>query len=423
MTAYRKQNRAAGKLWLIPAATLGILLLAIGIFAAQHVFLQRTPGERVVLAEALNVRQQPTAGEGSKVLGTLFLGETVYTGPQENGFYPVQAAHGLQGYASAAYLQRPSWYVKLRLKLQTPGNTVTFTNTEVRARITDLMIRYPDLARMEIIGQSTWGDDIYALVIGNADAPRSIMVQGGIHAREYPTGALCLAQAEHLLTLAAAGQSYGDKNIAQMLTQVNIWYIPLLNPDGAALAQKGLAAAPKGLRSQLTAMNSGLTDFSRWKANGRGVDLNANFDARWQIKEQTEPFGNGYAGSKPFSEPESRAIRDLAAQHEFCAMLCYHSAGEVIYWYFGQEGDAYARDLALAQQLAAQNGYRVVEPDTTFASVGGTKDWFVEKYALPGFTVELFEYAAFPVTTQHLQAAVDKNKDAVLLLLAHAAQN
>lgn len=417
----RQTGKCSRWLWGIPISIVAAAVLAVGVLAGQHAIVQNTPGDYVVVAKQVNVRDS-SVFDKSKVLGTLFQGETVHSQGTENGFRKVQAAHGLEGYCSQKYLKRPSWAVQIYLKVTRPADVVTFTNNDVRVKLTDLTVKYPDLATLQVIGQSAWGDDIYALVVGNPNASRSIMIQGGIHAREYATGVIAVEQAAEVLRMAKAGESSDGVNVAQALQNLNIWFIPLLNPDGAALAQQGLSAAPADQREMLVQMNNSLTDFSRWKANGRGVDLNANFDAHWQVKDQLTPFGNGYPGVAAFSESETQAVRALVEKHSFESMICYHSTGEVIYWYFGQEGKAFDRDEALAQALSAENGYRVVKPDPALSSVGGCKDWFVEKYGLPGFTVEILDYSSVPVTKTLLSQAVDLNLGGALKLLAYAAE-
>ncbi|MDD4797513.1 MAG: M14 family zinc carboxypeptidase, partial [Eubacteriales bacterium] len=324
---------------------------------------------------------------------------------------------------SQKYLSRPSWLVQGMLKLQSLGQQpVRLGNDDVKERLTALAAQYPDAARLQVIGQSVWGEDLYALVVGDADAPHALMVQGGIHAREYATAELVLAQAQDLLEQNAAGASYGGRRISDLLGAVNVWFLPLLNPDGALLCQQGLSAAPAAERDTLLERNNGIDDFTRWKANAVGVDLNANFDALWRVNPDVSlPFGNGYAGPEPFSEPETQAVKDLVEQHDFMTMLCYHSAGEVIYWYFGQQDDDRQRDLALAEGLAQQNGYRVVQAGREITSVAGSKDWFVQQYGRPGFTVELFAMSAVPVTQDVLRDAVERNLGAVVYLLDEAA--
>ena len=67
----------------------------------------------------------------------------------------------------------------------------------------------------------------------------------------------------------------------ELLLDGGIYFIPMTNPDGVRLAQEGAGfIRNKELKKNLLQINGG-PDFSLWKANINGVDLNTNFDARW----------------------------------------------------------------------------------------------------------------------------------------------
>ena len=111
-------------------------------------------------------------------------------------------------------------------------------------------------AKKRVIGKSLFGRNIYAIKIGDG-LPVGI-AQYAIHGREYITA-----------KLAFAHYRFG-------LQKGSCWLIPLANPDGALLSQTGINSAPKSERERLRKINKS-DDFSLWKANGRGVDLNVNF--------------------------------------------------------------------------------------------------------------------------------------------------
>ena len=112
----------------------------------------------------------------------------------------------------------------------------------------------------KIIGKSLFGRNLYAVKMGE-DAPIGI-VQYGIHAREFITALLAV---EHY---------------RRGLYKGTFWLLPLMNPDGALLSSYGLDSV-KSVEDKeyLLEINGGKQDFSLWKANGRGVDLNVNFAA------------------------------------------------------------------------------------------------------------------------------------------------
>ena len=133
--------------------------------------------------------------------------------------------------------------------------------------------------------------------------------------------------------------------------------------------------------------------YDQWKANGRGVDLNRNFDARWD--EQTEERATAgpdyafYRGENPESEPETQALVELTNDFGPDSTISYHSRGEYVYWYFGQTGEALDRDETLALRIRDLTGYAcLTRENADVDSFAGYKDWCVEKLGIPAFTIE-----------------------------------
>ena len=252
-----------------------------------------------------------------------------------------------------------------------------------------------------IIGKSLFGREIFAIRLGFG-APVGI-AQYAIHGREWITSYLAFEHFRH-----------GD-------VSGSVWFVPLLNPDGALLSQKGLSSAPKERRTELLALNGGDKDFSLWKANGRGVDLNVNFAAKWGCGKSNvfAPSGENYVGVKPFSEPETQALKTFTEEVKPDYTVSFHSKGEEIYWRFHQKGMRSYRDYALAKSLSFSTGYPLGEAAD---SAGGYKDWCIETFGIPAFTVEVGrEETAHPLGPGDLKDIVQKCKNAIADL-SHAVK-
>ena len=221
-----------------------------------------------------------------------------------------------------------------------------------------------------IIGKSVFGRNIYAIKLGQ-DAPVGI-AQYAIHGREWITAKLALC------------------HLKKGLQQGSFWILPLVNPDGALLSQKGVESACKNKQKRRLLGYNGGGDFSLWKANGRGVDLNVNFDARWGtgVKNCKQRGAENCIGARPFSEKESRALARFTDKIRPKFTLSYHTKGEEIYWYFYQSTHTCPRDKRLAEALSRSTGYPVCH---TQGSAGGYKDWCIEKHKIPAFTIEVGE--------------------------------
>ena len=83
------------------------------------------------------------------------------------------------------------------------------------------------------------------------------------------------------------------------------------------------------------------------RQNAHGVDLNRNFPAMWQ--PIGHPGSTYYAGPRPFSEPETRAARDLIRRIHPQVTVWFHQHMDVV-WAYGRStaaGRRYARTAGL----------------------------------------------------------------------------
>lgn len=246
----------------------------------------------------------------------------------------------------------------------------------------------------EIIGFSSLHRPIFAVKAGKG---RTVgIVQGGMHGREWVTAYLVMAQAK-------LGVDVGG-----------VWYVPLVNPDGALLSECGLDAVTDGDRKRFLLAANGQKDFSLWKANGEGVDLNVNFDADWGtgLYNLRFPSSANYIGESPFSAAESRALRDLTLRELPSFTVSYHTQGEEIYWRFYQPYFRLVRDKRRAAFLSAQTGYPLKE---TPGSAGGYKDWCVRHLHCSAFTIEVGK-GEHPLNKTHLHSIMSDNIDSVKAL-------
>ena len=131
---------------------------------------------------------------------------------------------------------------------------------------------------------------------------------------------------------------------------------------------------------------------SGWKANIRGIDLNLQYPAGWSTAREikfaqgyTRPGPRDYVGPAPLVAPESLAMYGFTRALDPLLTLSYHTQGRVIYWQY--DGYDVPGSEAIARQFAAVSGYAVA--DTPYASGhAGYKDWFIQDYRRPGFTIE-----------------------------------
>ncbi len=202
-----------------------------------------------------------------------------------------------------------------------------------------------------VVGFSNFGRPIYYFSVKKTEFPK-IIIQYSIHAREYITAALALKQIKYFCKNGKIGQ---------------IYFIPIVNPDGVIIA---------------------LNKNPLYKANGRGVDLNVNFDAEWGKGASNVLIAGAenYIGERPFSESETLALRNFTCLIKPNATISYHSKGEEIYFEFGQDSESFYRDRKLAEKVSLVTGYSI---KSTPSSCGGYKDWCIKELKIPALTIEV----------------------------------
>lgn len=98
------------------------------------------------------------------------------------------------------------------------------------------------------------------------------------------------------------------------------------------------------------------------------------------------PAPRDYVGHFPLSTPEARAVYNFTLEHNFKLILAYHSQGEVIYWKF--QDYLPPNSEYIGRQFENTSGYLLdlTPPESSWA---GYKDWFIQNYNLPGYTIEV----------------------------------
>ncbi|MFT4976112.1 MAG: carboxypeptidase T, partial [Myxococcota bacterium] len=214
-----------------------------------------------------------------------------------------------------------------------------------------------DLAELIELGESRWGQPIVGLRITANSAPQGQWrVLGTHHGDELPGGEVALAFAQLLI------DSYGvDAELTALLERDAVWIVPHINPDG-------------------------LSQVSRY--NAIGVDLNRNYGYQW-TESAYRP------GERPFSEPESRAVRGLSSWNPFQAGLSLHAGASNLGWVWNYT-TTHPPDASLVESMAEAYDDQCAAPDFWITSgadwyitYGDTTDWSYGRRGMLEFTLEL----------------------------------
>ena len=271
---------------------------------------------------------------------------------------------------------------------------------------------HPSLISIQSIGKTWENRDIMlatiSLNVENADLKPALLYTGTIHAREWIGNELAVHFIDYLL------KNY-DKNpqILKTLTKNTLYIVPCLNPDGFEYSQK---------------------HFSFWRKNRRdngngtyGVDLNRNFSIGF--KKSTNTASNVYGGPEPFSEPETKAMKNFVDNHDNITIaLDYHSQGNVFFpaHKFNHEAELNGTDL---NTLCANMNYEIQKvtgrkygihrgkPPTKLIS-GSGREYYYNK----GIIASVVEVGTrnIPDFMQNMRESINENIPALLHALGEA---
>ena len=258
---------------------------------------------------------------------------------------------------------------------------------ELRRAIEALTDEYTFL-QSGVLGRSCAGRNIPYLKIGRKK--EYVLFAAGVHGSEHITTTVLLLFIEELCRAIKDGGFVEGVSARHALKNAGIIFVPSVNPDGAEISIHGAPAAGNML-TKIERLSKG--DYKHWNANLRGVDINHNFDAGWQVLSNREkqagiygPAPTRFGGFSPMSEPETLALSELCNTYLIRHAVALHSQCEVIYWNYGSV--PIPRAQKMAEIMATSSGYALDVP-VGLALGGGFKDWFIKTYSRPGFTVEI----------------------------------
>ncbi len=241
------------------------------------------------------------------------------------------------------------------------------------------------------IGCSVSGKNLFAISWGEGE--KRLFLNGAHHGMEWITSLLLMYLLEDFSHHYVNGTSLGNVDFRSLFHEVKMVFCPMVNPDGVELAINGLAEdLPPITKTRLKEYNGGSSDFSKWQANLHGVDLNHNYDASFMkgVFHQHKlgifgPAPTRYSGPEPESEPESRAVADFTRSFRPHVAVAYHTQGEIIYFDF--ESKTTERGREMAEAMSEISGYELDQTEG-MASYSGYKDWVINEFYVPAFTIE-----------------------------------
>ena len=245
------------------------------------------------------------------------------------------------------------------------------------------------LLRARSVGQSMEGRSLTIFAIGKEGAPR-ILVTSLMHGNE-PAGVAIVIETIHRLC--------NLPNFTRLLDNREIILFPFVNPDGFAngMQRKNRRhTCDDPLRS--------------------GVDLNRNFGRNWKLV--TDPCSEEFAGSAPFSEPETAAYRSVIEDWYPSVVLNFHSYGDFLTHPYN-DGESLKEEAAHVFDILSRalNFSRSGPAPTVlgYSTNGESDDWVFGLFGIYSLSPEVGpESAGFFPNGNVLADIVDANFDRIV---------
>jgi hypothetical protein len=315
-----------------------------------------------------------------------------------------------------------------------PKGNVTFTKyhtyTEIEQIFREFESNYPDLVKLHIIGKSYLGKNVLALEITNsatgpAESKPGTMLISAHHGNEVITAEIALYYAWYLLS------NYpNDPRVKEIIDEKVIYIIPIVNPDGHNITlttdiyqrwnarpydNDGDGAKDEDPPDDVNE-DGKITEMRVWDNTTHqwvyyfwegidndgdgginedwigGVDLNRNYAYEW-VKY------DGWHGKKPFSEPETAAVRDFVTNHKNIATaLDLHSGTQLVLYPWGytrKPAPDFTTYMKLGIKYGDLTGYRDMQSGLLYPAFGSAEDWMYGTQGMIYFTNEVFGPALY----------------------------
>lgn len=253
-----------------------------------------------------------------------------------------------------------------------------------------LVNQYPTLIKYQKIGTSYDNRDILMLRFGTGK--KGIFLSSGVHGRESINPIVLLKMLSFCGKVYQSGGKIADHSLKKISKDYTFYFIPLLNPDGFAIALEGFQVI-RNKELQLLAKSLKIP-FAEWKFNARGIDINRNFPASSWTSKSPKDY--------PGSEKETKALMQVFKTIPSIAYIDYHSRGKMIYYYRNSMDKSYNQNqYKIAKKLQKITGYLLEKQENEILegdSGGNTVHYYSECFKKPAITIETIADAeSFPL--------------------------
>ena len=296
--------------------------------------------------------------------------------------------------------------------------------SEIEAFLLEINSTFSDLVNVYEVGETWQGRSIYAVELTDesASGPKAeVLFVGAHHAREPISDEVVLYFLQYVLNNYDA-----NATIQEMLAKCRIVLVPVLNPDGIEIALYQNDAQRKNARP-VDEDGDGLVDedppedidgdgyisevydlnhnFLGWEGIDNdgdgllgedwigGVDLNRNYEYMWS-EGSNNTRSEVYRGPAPFSEPETRAMRDVVLKYNFSYAISFHSGiYYILYPWSSSDRPTFHQHIfaEVANAISEMTGVPAGQASTSlYYCYGEWMDWCYSNKSIIALTIEVY---------------------------------
>lgn len=266
--------------------------------------------------------------------------------------------------------------------------TAPYSYDQLMRDVIRLKKTYPSLITSEDAGYSAEGRTLPLIKLGTGRA--GLFCCGAHHAREYISSAYLMYAVNVYAHMASVKKHLGKYNMEKLLSACSMYVMPMVNPDGVALAQGGLKAVQQP--EEVARMTLVRPSYCEWKANVNGIDLNRHYPVLWGQKYMpvSAPASELFCGAMPAEETEVKAVMRICRSHSFRAALSFHAKGESVHYADTATADKMPEASGLARSISEISGYTLMPlSDNPGIFAASFETWFREEFLRPALLIKL----------------------------------
>lgn len=268
--------------------------------------------------------------------------------------------------------------------------SIYHTYDEMTALFESLAQNHSDIMSLTSLGTTYEGRALWLVKLSDnvtqTENEPSVLFLGAHHGNEKPSYEILISFIQYMID--SYENNTGD--IRQIINTTEIYLIPMVNPDGvAANARKNLEPNHGwfGLQQEVTST---------------GVDVNRNYGFHWMLMFLFPRFYLGstsfldasdvYRGPYPFSEAETKAVRDFIETHDIGLSISYHTFGELVLYPWGYTPFPPKDEslfVSIGQNITALDNYTLGQSIELYPTLGDACDWMYGSHNILAYTIEL----------------------------------